>query len=71
MTGVTARSTQRTRLTVCLSGVVTQFRGLPPGMYEPHMECLCGAQFTAPTWAEVGAAMDEHIEAVGADHPLK
>ena len=31
MNGVMARSTGRRRLTVCLNGVVTQFRGLPSG----------------------------------------
>jgi hypothetical protein len=40
MTGAMARSTERTRLTVCLSGVITQFRGLPHGMYERLRDLL-------------------------------
>jgi hypothetical protein len=34
MTSVTARASGRPSLTVCLSGVATQFHGLPAGMYE-------------------------------------
>jgi hypothetical protein len=40
MTSVTARSTWRTSLTVCLSGVVTQFHGLPQGLYERLRDLL-------------------------------
>jgi hypothetical protein len=40
MTGVLARSTRRASLTVCLSGVVTQFRGLPQGIHERLRDLL-------------------------------
>jgi hypothetical protein len=40
MTSVAARSTGRTSLTVCLSGIVTQFVGLPMGMRDRLRDLL-------------------------------